>query len=67
MENYKDYKTVQQSSQQELASSVRTWMKEGWVPLGGVSIAATKVDKFGNVKETGKEGLIYTQALVMPA
>jgi hypothetical protein len=36
MENYQDYKTIQASSPKDLASSVRTWMYEGWLYLFSV-------------------------------
>ncbi len=59
MEKVTGYMTVQQSSQNELARVVAMYLKEGWRPQGAVSISAAKVDRYGNVDEKGKEGLIY--------
>jgi len=67
MEKYQEYKTIKASSANDLASSVNMALKDGWVPLGSVSIAEAKTDGHGNLTENGKYGLVYIQSMVMLA
>lgn len=64
MENIKEYKIVTAFSGQDLQNEVNKLIKEGWMPIGGVALNSTNVDKALNQPIPAGIYLTYAQSLI---
>lgn len=59
-----EYKVYSDFSLEHLVSSVNSAIKQGWEPLGGISVTHTKLNGDQEVDDKGKASIIYVQAMV---
>ena len=59
----KEYKIYSDVVLGQLETSVNISIKEGWQPLGGVSITRERLNSNHEPDKTGEETVIYIQAM----
>ena len=64
MKDAYDYKILKNIDPDALANEVVRSFREGWEPIGGVSITTARVNSNADNDKDGEVQLVYAQALV---
>lgn len=60
----KNYSIILESSPQALVKAVTAYLEQGWMPVGGVTTAAVKVE--GKKAEPATTRGVWAQAMILP-